>query len=79
MSLLRNSLVGGTKQRALACARCLVAGEIPKEWTKCSYPTTKPLAAWLRDLVDVRLPQAFSWTTKEVRWNGLADGASSVS
>ena len=57
MALLRTSVLGGDKAHAVACAQCLLAGQVPQEWIKCSYPSTKPLAAWLRDLTDVRVPQ----------------------
>lgn len=57
MALLRTSVLGGDKAHAVACAQCLLAGQVPKEWIKCSYPSTNPLAAWLRDLTDVRVPQ----------------------
>lgn len=57
MVLLRNSAVEGSKARANACAQCLIAGQVPQAWIACSYPASKPLAAWLRDLADLRLPQ----------------------
>jgi len=64
MALLRTSVLGGDKAHALACAQCLLVGRVPEEWTQCAYPSTKTLAGWLRDLADVRLPQALSWATK---------------
>lgn len=57
MALQRNSLLGGNVHQARASARCLVAGQVPLQWIKDSYPTTKPLAQWLRELTKVRLPQ----------------------
>ena len=57
MALQRNSLLGGNKQQAFALAECLVAGQVPWQWSKDSYPTTKSLAHWLRDLADIRIPQ----------------------
>lgn len=57
MALQRNSLLGGNKHQALALAKGLVAGQVPWQWSKDSYPTTKPLAHWLRELADIRIPQ----------------------
>lgn len=57
MALQRNSLLGGNVHQARASAKCIVAGQVPVQWSKDSYPTTKPLAQWLRDLTKVRLPQ----------------------
>jgi hypothetical protein len=57
MALQRNSLLGGNVHHARASAKCIVAGQVPLQWSKDSYPTTKPLAHWLRDLTQVRLPQ----------------------
>ena len=57
MALLRNSPLGGSKAHARTCADSLIAGRVPVGWTSSSFPTTKPLAAWLCDISESRLPQ----------------------
>lgn len=57
MALLRNSPLGGSKAHARTCAESLIAGRVPAGWTSSSFPTTKPLAAWLCDISENRLPQ----------------------
>ena len=80
MSLLRHSVLGD-KAKALSCVRSLIARQVPAEWIASSFPTAKPLAAWLRDIAERRLPQAWSWATKGARWNALqgVDGCCDLS
>lgn len=57
MALLRNSPLGGSKTHAKACAEDLIAGQVPAEWSSSSFPSTKSLATWMRNISESRLPQ----------------------